>query len=303
MELNQQFEAANRRARELQDSHPTAVSAHFDRRAQRIVIQLSSRMELAFSPRDAEGLENARPAELEPIIISPSGFGIHFPRLEADLYLPALLAGVLGSKRWMADRQRLAETVLPMTSKSEPIRTSAVRPKRPTKTPGRRSLQLVPPRSLAAGPPERTHPEVKKHHHDHGGDQEHAMIRPVGPAGSHAPKVWSEDDDGQKEEDACNLKPQNAAHTPKGTQKASDAASNAPAGLGGGSPRRLYAIDGARNHLGSRLDTRLALLRGAGGRAGKPFTGHAPRNAESGAKDAANGLWSHTVYDGSSDAG
>jgi hypothetical protein len=57
-----------------------------------------------FSPRDAESLEKATPAELETIEISPSGLGIHFPRLDADLYLPALLEGFLGSRKWMAAR-------------------------------------------------------------------------------------------------------------------------------------------------------------------------------------------------------
>ena len=36
------------------------------------------------------------------IEISPSGLGIHFPRVDADIYLPALLETMLGSKRWMA---------------------------------------------------------------------------------------------------------------------------------------------------------------------------------------------------------
>jgi hypothetical protein len=49
-----------------------------------------------------QGLENAKPSQLEPIEITPSGFGLHFPKLDADVYLPALLEGVFGSKRWMA---------------------------------------------------------------------------------------------------------------------------------------------------------------------------------------------------------
>jgi hypothetical protein len=96
--------AAKRRAEELEASYPTAVSARFDRRLGRVVIGLSSRLDVAFSPHDAEGLENASPAQLEPIEISPSGFGIHFPKLDADVYLPALLEGFLGSKAWMAKR-------------------------------------------------------------------------------------------------------------------------------------------------------------------------------------------------------
>ena len=79
-------------------------SAHYDRRIGRIVIQLNTNLDVAFSPRDAQGLENATPAELSAIEVSPSGFGIHFPKLDADLYLPSLLEGFLGSRKWMASR-------------------------------------------------------------------------------------------------------------------------------------------------------------------------------------------------------
>ncbi|HZS28339.1 MAG TPA: hypothetical protein VFB76_14000 [Candidatus Angelobacter sp.] len=41
---------------------------------------------------------------MQEIEISPSGFGIYFPKLDADLYLPAILEGLLGSKKWMAAR-------------------------------------------------------------------------------------------------------------------------------------------------------------------------------------------------------
>jgi len=42
------------------------------------------------------------------IEISPAGLGLHWRRLDADLYVPALLQGVFGSKSWMA-RQLGAE--------------------------------------------------------------------------------------------------------------------------------------------------------------------------------------------------
>ncbi|HRY23569.1 MAG TPA: DUF2442 domain-containing protein [Geminicoccaceae bacterium] len=59
---------------------------------------------IAFAARDTEGLERARPADLEPIQISRSGLGLHFPRLDADLHLPALLEGVFGSRRRLLAR-------------------------------------------------------------------------------------------------------------------------------------------------------------------------------------------------------
>jgi hypothetical protein len=90
----------------LRSSTATAVAARYDRRISRIVILLNSGLEVAFSPRDAQGLEAARPADLDTIEISPSGLGIHFPKLDADLYLPPLLEGLLGSREWMTARSR-----------------------------------------------------------------------------------------------------------------------------------------------------------------------------------------------------
>lgn len=104
MELYDSFEMANRRAKKLQALEPKAVDAHYDRHAGRVVIRLNTKLDVSFSPRDAEGLESATAAQLEPIEISPSGFGIHFPKLDADIYLPALLEGFLGSRKWMASR-------------------------------------------------------------------------------------------------------------------------------------------------------------------------------------------------------
>jgi len=99
---NDEIEAANKRAAERSRKTPTATAVRYDRRIGRIVIDLSSGIEIAFRPHDAQGLERAKPDDLAEIEISPSGLGIHFPRLDADLYLPALLEGFFGSRRWMA---------------------------------------------------------------------------------------------------------------------------------------------------------------------------------------------------------
>lgn len=104
MGLNEGFVLANQRGRELHDAIPKAVAARYDRKSGRIVVDLSSRLSMSFSPRDAQGLERARPSQLDEIEISPSGFGIHFPKLDADIYVPGLLEGFLGSKKWMASR-------------------------------------------------------------------------------------------------------------------------------------------------------------------------------------------------------
>jgi hypothetical protein len=99
-----ELERANAQAREMQGTAPRVVAARYDRRLGRVVLSLSSKVDVLFAPADAEGLEKAAPADLETIEISPSGFGIHFPKLDADLYVPALLEGFLGSRAWMAAR-------------------------------------------------------------------------------------------------------------------------------------------------------------------------------------------------------
>jgi len=79
-----------------------AVSARYDRRTSRIVVNLNTGVQIAFPTRLAEGLADASPDDLAEIEVAPAGLGLHWPKLDADVYVPALLQGVLGSKRWMA---------------------------------------------------------------------------------------------------------------------------------------------------------------------------------------------------------
>lgn len=98
-----EFDAATRRGRRLRRT-ATAIAARYDRSLARVVIQLRSGLDLLLDPKQAEGLEHATAKQLSRIEITPSGLGLHFPVLDADLYLPALLEGSLGSKQWMASR-------------------------------------------------------------------------------------------------------------------------------------------------------------------------------------------------------
>ncbi len=81
---------------------PKAIHARYDRRVSRVIVGLDNGLELAFPPRLAQGLEQATPADLAIIEISPLGDGLHWPAIDADLYVPGLLQGVFGSKSWMA---------------------------------------------------------------------------------------------------------------------------------------------------------------------------------------------------------
>jgi hypothetical protein len=97
----QHFAQAQKRGQALRRSG-YAVDARYDRVTSRIVVRLNTGLELAFPPSLAEGLDGASPGELADLEISPAGLGLHWPKLDADLYIPALLQGIFGSRRWMA---------------------------------------------------------------------------------------------------------------------------------------------------------------------------------------------------------
>lgn len=103
MELtDEEFAAANARGLAQKGSFPLVSAARYDRRVSRVVISFASGIDVSFAPRQVQGLERARPADLAVIEISPSRLGLHFPSLDADVYIPALLEGFFGSRSWMA---------------------------------------------------------------------------------------------------------------------------------------------------------------------------------------------------------
>ncbi|WNJ89926.1 DUF2442 domain-containing protein [Bosea sp. 685] len=65
-------------------------------------MKLNTDIQLAIPVRRIEGLAEASADHLAEIEISPAGLGLFWPQLDVDVYLPALLQGVFGSRKWMA---------------------------------------------------------------------------------------------------------------------------------------------------------------------------------------------------------
>lgn len=123
--------ARSRTEARREDGHATA--ARYDRRRARIVVALSTGVEVAFPVAGTEGLAGASAADLSEIEISPSGLGLHWPRLDADVYLPALLQGVFGSRKWMAARLGAAGGQVSSAAKAAASRANGRKGGRPRK--------------------------------------------------------------------------------------------------------------------------------------------------------------------------
>ena len=86
-----------------------AVAARYDAASERVVVRLQYDVEVTVPLQSVHGLVGASVEDLPVIEISPSGLGLYWPKLDADLYVPALLRGRLGSNPKPASPRRAAE--------------------------------------------------------------------------------------------------------------------------------------------------------------------------------------------------
>jgi hypothetical protein len=129
----EQFEAAKARG-EARMRGPRAESAYYDAERDRVIVRLTTGVELGFAPRDVEGLQHASVSDLKAVEVEAFGLGIHFPTIDADLYVPALLEGMLGSTRWMAAQLGAAGGRTKSVAKAAASRENGKRGGRPRKT-------------------------------------------------------------------------------------------------------------------------------------------------------------------------
>jgi hypothetical protein len=83
-------------------SEPRAVSARYEDAIKRVVVDLTNGCVFAFPPHLAQGLESATDDQLAEVQILGSGYGLHWESLDVDLSIPGLLAGIFGTRSWMA---------------------------------------------------------------------------------------------------------------------------------------------------------------------------------------------------------
>ena len=92
------------RGRIARETEPRAASARYDRQLGRVIVDLTNGCTFAFPPRLAQGLESATDDQLAEIEILGAGYGLHWEALNADLSIPGLLAGIFGTRTYMARR-------------------------------------------------------------------------------------------------------------------------------------------------------------------------------------------------------
>jgi hypothetical protein len=128
-----QIDAAEARGREIMRREPRATGARYDAVSGRVVIDLANGCTYAFPAALAEDLQGASEQALAEVQVEGAGFDLHWPALDVDLYVPALVAGIFGTKAWMA--RELARRAGQATSpaKAAAARRNGARGGRPRK--------------------------------------------------------------------------------------------------------------------------------------------------------------------------
>lgn len=66
------------------------------------ILKLTDGRRLVLPREDLQGLQAGTKEQLARVEIVGGGTGLHWPDLDADLYVPALLRGIYGNRFWMA---------------------------------------------------------------------------------------------------------------------------------------------------------------------------------------------------------
>ncbi len=85
-----------------QDDGLLIEDAFYNRALDALVLRLHNGRRVLFPREDLQGLRDAPAAKVARVEVL-AGVGLHWEDLNVDLYGPALLEGIYGSKRWMSE--------------------------------------------------------------------------------------------------------------------------------------------------------------------------------------------------------
>lgn len=108
----------------------TAVKAWYDEESDKVVICLSDDAELRLPRKKLQFLAEAESKQLSQIEIEAAGTILHWPELDVDHYVPGLLQGVFGTRRYMQEIGRVGGSKK-STAKTMAARANAKKGGRP----------------------------------------------------------------------------------------------------------------------------------------------------------------------------
>ena len=101
-ELADEINMAKRAGLEVEQNEPRATAVKYDKKSNRIIVDLKTGISFMFPVNLTEELLDASEEELKQVKVLADGFAIYWETLDVALSVPDLLMGIFGSKSWMS---------------------------------------------------------------------------------------------------------------------------------------------------------------------------------------------------------
>lgn len=88
------------------NAEPRAVGARYDRESRRVVVDLANGCTFIFPAIQGQGLAQASDEDLAQVEVLPGGEGLHWEKLDVDMSVSRLVAGIFGNQVWMRELGR-----------------------------------------------------------------------------------------------------------------------------------------------------------------------------------------------------
>ena len=128
-----QLKLAEARGRKMLETEMRASAARYDQASGRVVVDLANGCIYAFPAQLVQDLQGASDDALAGVEVDGAGFNLHWPALDVDLYVPALVAGIFGTQAWMTRQLARAAGQATSPAKAAAARSNGAKGGRPRK--------------------------------------------------------------------------------------------------------------------------------------------------------------------------
>lgn len=109
-EFENQFSEASKRGQAQSSNGLNAVAIEYDQPSNRMRIELRNGVILLVPCDKLQGLADARSEDIKVMKLVSHGAGIHWPKLDVQMTVSSLLAGVFGTKEWIKELEKTSRS-------------------------------------------------------------------------------------------------------------------------------------------------------------------------------------------------
>jgi hypothetical protein len=138
-QIEAQIQAAMKRGEETFKTDPRADSARYDAKRDRVIVELVNGCTYIFPAHLLQDFQGVDSQGMNEIIVDGLGYDLYWPQLDINLYVPAIVSGIFGTKAWMekALARRAGQAKSP--AKAAASRANGAKGGRPRKAAGGRA--------------------------------------------------------------------------------------------------------------------------------------------------------------------